>query len=148
MRKIFIAIGLAIIMIAETVFAESTASATLYYYRDDTFYVIIPDSIQVGEENYITADSLNIGVNKHVNVSLENNESFVTIYHTSDESQSVDVYFQNENGDTVGSGNPAIVSFGKDESGISKYFRTYVSGADTAAAGEYTGTVTFRVYCE
>lgn len=128
--------------------AESQ-SATLHAVVDDTFSISIPEVIEVGEYSTVTATSVNVAEGKQVNVAVMfDAENAVTIHNTVDNSETITVSFNNQNGEMVTSLNPVLVSFENSKALQTADFYSYISNSENAKAGEYTGSVMFSIECE
>lgn len=151
MKKVFCLVLSLLMLMATPVYAEEqTAQATVTYTCEDNFYVEIPETIAVGEVCYINAVDVNIAPSKSVYVDLMiNPNSYVTIYNEVDESQSLDVYFQREDGTTLSVTDLNLACFQYGSSGTSQSFTTYIN-SDMAGkmAGQYSGIAMFSIHCD
>lgn len=151
MKKVFCLVLSLLMLMAAPVYAEEqTAQATVTYTCEDNFYIEIPETIAVGEVCYINAVEVNISPTKSVYVDLMiNPNSYVTIYNEADENQSLDVYFQREDGTTLSVTDLNLASFQSGSSGTSLSFTTYINDDMTGKmAGQYSGVAMFSIHCE
>lgn len=151
MKKVFCLVLSLLMLMATPVYAEEqTAQATVTYTCEDNFYIEIPETIAVGEVCYINAVEVNISPTKSVYVDLMiNPNSYVTIYNEADENQSLDVYFQREDGTTLSVTDLNLASFQSGSSGTSQSFTTYINDDMTGKmAGQYSGIAMFSIHCE
>lgn len=150
MKKIFTVIICAMIFVMSiTAYAsEQTAEATIVYTCDDSFYIQIPDTIVVGEESYITASEVNISPNKTIYVDLVGEgEDHIQIHNDADSNETIDVYFQNSNGEDLRTNNMTLATFDGDSEGSTQSFSTYVQDTTGKKAGSYSGIAMFSIYC-
>lgn len=126
--------------------AEQTAEATVIYTCEDSFFIEIPQTIYVGEENYINAVEVNIAQGKKICVDLMMNPNeYVTLTNGSEE---IDVYFRDSDGNDLTVSNMTIAEFPSGSQNSQKTFTTYVGDTTGKTAGEYTGTAMFYIYCQ
>lgn len=148
MKKFFVLLMCTILMMSMTVNAEEqTAEATVTYTCEDRFFVQIPDTIIVGEEVTITAAEVNISPNKTIYVDLMGNgDDHIQIHNEADESETIDVYFRDGNGNDLKTNNMTLASFTGE--GETSTFSTYVNDTEGKKAGAYIGTAMFSIHCE
>lgn len=148
-RIICVFLSMAVVLATPVYASEEIVSANVSYYCDDYFYIQIPSSIVVGDECPVTAVDINISPTKTVYVDLIGDpNTYITIYNENNLSESLDVYFLNNDGNNLEPTNMNLVSFGYGDNGISKSFSTYVSDTTGKQAGHYTGTAMFSIRCE
>ncbi len=136
-------------LIANPVYAsEQTAQATITYTCDDSFYIEIPSTINVGEECYINAVEVNISPTKNVYVDLGHPEGYVRLYNEGNENEYIDTYFQDGSGNTLTVTNLNLAMFSSGSSGSSQSFTTYVEDTTGKTAGQYTGVAMFWIHCD
>lgn len=128
--------------------SEQTANATVTYTCEDSFFVQIPEVINVGEECSINAVEINISPNKAVYVDLAlSPDEYVTI-HSENSDDTLDVYFVNSDGEPLSVTNMTLARFDSGSENSSQTFSTYVSETTGKTAGVYTGTAMFNIYCD
>ena len=129
---------------------DQYAESTLTYTADDQFYISVPETINVGGESTVTATGVNIAPNKIIRVYVNNFESDSTIplINVNDSQYKAYAEFYTASGERVDTSGNSIVQFQSGDSGLSKEFNTRLSSNSSDVAGEYTGTVQFRIACE
>lgn len=129
---------------------EQYAKSMLTYTADDQFYISVPETINVGGESTVNAAGVNIAPNKILRVYVNNFESDSTIPLTNVNDSQYKAYaeFYTASGERVNTSGNSIVQFQSGDSGLNKEFNTRLSGDSSDVAGEYTGTVQFRIACE
>lgn len=150
MKKILCAILIVTLVLAFPSYAsELTAQATVTFTCDDYFYVEIPDTIVVGEVCTINAPEVNIAPNKCVYVDLMNNpDEYVRLYNEADETQTIDAYFMDGEGNVLTITDMNLATFQYGSSGASQTFSTFVNDVTGKAAGQYTGIANFYIHCD
>ena len=119
-------------------------------FRSDRFFVMIPETIPVGQAVQITAADMNIDPSKRVDVrffGLEINDG-ITIASVNDPNSTLVVHFKDENENKFTTSNVVIGSFYGNGSGQSLTLIPYVDDDMGAIAGDYTGTVQFDIVCQ
>lgn len=152
--KKFLCVILTIVMLfcGNTVYASDfqQSTSTLTYTVEDRFFVMIPETIPVGQAVQITAADMNIDPSKRVDVrffGLEINDG-ITIASVNDPNSTLVVHFKDENENKFTTSNVVIGSFYGNGSGQSLTLIPYVDDDMGAIAGDYTGTVQFDIVCQ
>ena len=125
-------------------------TSTITYQADDQFCVYIPETIVVGESVQISAMDINIDPSKSVYVSFSGFElsGGITIYNIHDSQSTLTVFFTDELGNLYDTNNRIIGSFSNESEGTLLSFTSYVDATSSTIAGEYTGLVSFDIFCE
>ena len=148
MKRMIGAFLMAVILLVSPIYAEDmSAEATLKYTSEDTFFIQIPETIIVGETCQIEAVDLNIAPDKTVHVDVGMADDYIEITSVNDSNNKLRVAFHNEDNEQLNAGNVSLASFVKDGDTV-KDFTTTVEDTTNAIAGDYTGNVTFYIYCE
>ena len=149
MRKIISLILFMTLVFTCPVFgAEQTAQATLTYTCDDSFFIEIPETIAVGEECSISVVEANISPTKAIYVDLMNNpDEYVQLYNEYDNSEYIDAYFRNSEGNVLSVVDMNLATFQYGEN-TNKTFTTFVRDTSGKKAGAYSGTAVFYIHCD
>lgn len=150
MRKVkkMLAIIFAVLLFCSApVYAEQTASSSIIYTVEDSYYIYIPETIIVGEDVSISAQSVNISEGKSIYVKLEGYADHVDVSNAFGDT--VPIYFYNSNGEVLQNDfSSYLAKFESGEANTSKTFTTNPGDTETAvSAGEYTGIVNFIIEC-
>lgn len=153
MKKIIAGIVACVIMASNVcVFAmeDQYAESMLTYTADDQFYISVPETINVGGESTVTATGVNIAPSKILRVYVNNfeSDSTITLTNVNDSQYKAYAEFYTASGERVDTSGNSIVQFVSGDSGLNKEFNTRLASNSSDVAGEYTGTVQFRIACE
>lgn len=125
-------------------------SSTITYTVEDSFYVQIPETINVGDSATIYAVETNISEDKMIYVRIDNLDAngCVTLTNDADSSYTISTYFMDLDGTKYSSSNNLIGTFNTyGNTGL-----TFNTGTDAnpsmTKAGSYTGQVYFSITCE
>ena len=116
-----------------------SSTSTINYVVDDSYIIIIPESINANYEYTFTADMMRISDNHQVNVYCTELKDGGYITLTNDSGETVDFTFNNMQGANC------VAAFTKGQTTSSfSIFGGVVNDFDKSA-GSYTGTATFTV---
>lgn len=154
MKKVLSIIIAIVMMCAITIPAVSAESfnesVPVTYSAPDTFVLNIPAQIVVGERAYITAESLNIRDTKQVEVTFGGftNYNTVSLYDDNDPTNTVSVYFFNNDNDTMSPTDNVVATFSNTNPDASFILDSQIVLDDRVVkAGEYSGAVYFTADC-
>ena len=82
-------------------------------------------------------------------VDLMNNpDEYVRLYNEQDESEYIDAYFMDDEGNTLTVTDMNLATFQSGSTGTSQSFTTFVNDTSGKAAGQYTGVAMFYIHCD
>ena len=144
--------ALALIVSAAATLSVSaqTQTSDVHAVIDDTFNISIPETIEVGEYSTITATSVNVADGKQVKVSVTptNDNGTITLTHSGNSGETIQVGFNNAEGVSTANTNNVIAQFGYGTELQTSQFYAFVFDSTGARAGDYTGSVMFSIDCE
>lgn len=143
-------IPLIIILVCYTNVYAQDGSTTLTYTLNDSFWIMIPETIQVGETGSLYAEQLNVAPGHEVYVTITNLNEFggITLYNEYDDNSYINIGIFDSGGNSIDPQNPILGTFAN--SGTTVNFTTFADYANdlSHAAGNYTGVINFDIYCQ
>ena len=147
MKRIFATLCVMVLLVTSIpVYAEQTASSSIIYTVEDSYYIYIPETIIVGEDINITAQEVNITDGKSIYVKLDGYADHVDV--TNIIGDTIPIHFTNSDGEVLQNDFYSyLAKFESGETNVTKTFYANPGDTTSALAGEYTGIVYFIIEC-